>query len=86
MLLEELLGISNKRLKHIISGQNNLEYSSSDTDDVEEKPIDIISLDDISTDEDLMLIENDKEDIATTLGMIRTLFLSFLKTLPEMSV
>lgn len=64
MLLEELLGISNKRLKHIISGQSNVEYSSSDTDDAS-KPaevIDIISLDDISTDEDIMLIENAPEE------------------------
>lgn len=67
MLLEELLGISNKRLKHIISGQSNLEYSSSDTDDNVKSP-DVISLDDISTDEDLTLIETDPQELIATPG------------------
>lgn len=49
MLLEELLGISNKRLKYIFSGQNIDGESSSCTESEEEKPIDIISLDDITS-------------------------------------
>lgn len=57
MLLEELLGISNKRLKSILNGENlDAESSSTDSDD-DPKPIDIISLDDISTDEDLTFID-----------------------------
>lgn len=69
MLLEELLGISNKRLKHILSGQNNLEYSSSDSDDVRAID-DIISLDDISTDEDITLIEDNGQESGSTAGKI----------------
>lgn len=50
MLLEELLGISNKRLKYIFNGENvDRETSSSDTE--EDKPDDVISLDDISDDD-----------------------------------
>ncbi|KAJ8971742.1 hypothetical protein NQ314_000555 [Rhamnusium bicolor] len=49
MLLEELLGISNKRVKRIFNGQNLEEDSSSSTDPEEEQqPIDIISLDDVN--------------------------------------
>lgn len=53
MLLEELLGISNKRLKYIFLGQN-LEDDSSSSDPEEEKqpPADeVISLDDVSEDD-----------------------------------
>lgn len=50
MLLEELLGISNKRLKYIFNGQNLDEDSSTDPEE-DENPADIISLDDISDDE-----------------------------------
>lgn len=58
MLLEELLGISNKRLKYIFSGQN-LDEDSSSTDPEEEKqPIDIISLDDISDDDFVIDIDS----------------------------
>ncbi|KAB0802965.1 hypothetical protein PPYR_05151 [Photinus pyralis] len=53
MLLEELLGISNKRLTYIFNGEDvDRETSSSDS---EEDKIDIISLDDISDDDSLDL-------------------------------
>lgn len=55
MLLEELLGISNKRLKCIFNGENvNDDASSSSTDeDVKNVKMadDVISLDDISDDD-----------------------------------
>ncbi|XP_023029778.1 uncharacterized protein [Leptinotarsa decemlineata] len=60
MLLDELLGISNKRLKYIFSGQNLNEESSS-TDPEEEQPIDVISLDEISDDEFVIDLDSDKE-------------------------
>lgn len=47
MLLEELLGISNKRLKYIFEGKTLDEESSTD----EDQPVDVISLDDISDDD-----------------------------------
>lgn len=52
MLLEELLGISNKRLKCIFDGQN-LEEDSTDPEEEKskDKTSDIISLDDISEDD-----------------------------------
>ncbi|KAF5305518.1 hypothetical protein FQA39_LY01609 [Lamprigera yunnana] len=51
MLLEELLGISNKRLQYIFKGENaDRETSSSESDD-EKGCVDIISLDDISDDD-----------------------------------
>ncbi|XP_071051521.1 DNA ligase 1-like [Onthophagus taurus] len=50
MLLEELLGISKKRLKNILNGVN-VDESSSDSEE-EKEQIDIISLDDISDVED----------------------------------
>lgn len=53
MLLEELLGISNKRLKYIFTGQHLDGDSSSSTESEEEnQPIDIISLDDITDSDD----------------------------------
>ncbi|KAF5302473.1 hypothetical protein FQR65_LT08563 [Abscondita terminalis] len=53
MLLEELLGISNKRLQYIFKGENaDRETSSSESEDEEKEKIDVISLDDISDDED----------------------------------
>lgn len=53
MLLEELLGISNKRLKYIFNGQHVDEDTSSSTDPEEEnQPIDVISLDDITDSDD----------------------------------
>ncbi|CAG9827300.1 unnamed protein product [Diabrotica balteata] len=58
MLLEELLGISNKRLKYIFNGQNLNEESSST--DPEDQPDDVISLDDIS-DDDLEIIDLDQD-------------------------
>lgn len=54
MLLEELLGISNKRLKYIFNGQNLEEDSSSTDPEAEQQPIDVISLDDI-TDDDFII-------------------------------
>lgn len=48
ILLEELLGISNKRLKYIFEGKNLDEESSSSEDD---QAVDVISLDDISDDD-----------------------------------
>ncbi|XP_057668783.1 cylicin-1 [Diorhabda carinulata] len=57
MLLEELLGISNKRLKYIFNGQNLNEESSST--DPEDQSVDIISLDDISDDD--LIIDLDSE-------------------------
>ncbi|XP_008190353.1 DNA ligase 1 isoform X1 [Tribolium castaneum] len=60
MLLEELLGISNKRLKYIFNGQN-LDEDSSSTDPEEEKqPIDIISLDDVSDDDFVIDVDSVK--------------------------
>nr|CAI5853002.1 unnamed protein product [Callosobruchus analis] len=63
MLLEELLGISNKRLKYIFNGQNLEEDSSSTDPEDDQKPIDVISLDDISDDalEDVIDLDSDKE-------------------------
>ncbi|KAK5637890.1 hypothetical protein RI129_000176 [Pyrocoelia pectoralis] len=57
MLLEELLGISSKRLTYIFNGEDvDRETSSSDSDD----KIDIISLDDISDDDNLELNKSKK--------------------------
>lgn len=52
ILLEELLGISNKRLKYIFEGKILDEESSTDDDD---QSVDIISLDEI-TDDDFVVI------------------------------
>ncbi|KAL3278672.1 hypothetical protein HHI36_016208 [Cryptolaemus montrouzieri] len=57
MLLEELLGISNKRLKYIFNGQNLDEDSSSSTN--EDEPVDVISLDDVSDDEFVINVDDD---------------------------
>lgn len=51
ILLEELLGISNKRLKHILNG-DNIDTVSTSSDSELEQPIDVISLDDISDTDD----------------------------------
>nr|CAH7741687.1 unnamed protein product [Callosobruchus chinensis] len=63
MLLEELLGISNKRLKYIFNGQNLEEDSSSTDPEDDQKPIDVISLDDISDDalENIIDLDSDNE-------------------------
>lgn len=53
ILLEELLGISNKRLKYIFEGKILDEESSTDDDD--DQSMDIISLDEI-TDDDFVVI------------------------------
>lgn len=53
MLLEELLGISNKRLKKIFNGQPQDDDSSS-TEEENDKTADVISLDDI-TDDDFVI-------------------------------
>ncbi|XP_030767342.1 rRNA methyltransferase 2, mitochondrial isoform X2 [Sitophilus oryzae] len=58
MLLEELLGISNKRLKYIFEGKNLDEESSTD----EDQPVDVISLDDIS-DDDFVIISDEEGQI-----------------------
>ncbi|KRT85282.1 hypothetical protein AMK59_645 [Oryctes borbonicus] len=56
ILLEELLGISNKRLRHILNGDNIDTVSTSSESEQEQPPIDVISLDDISdTDDDFGL-------------------------------
>lgn len=55
MLLEELLGISNKRLKYIFEGKTLDEESSTD----EDQPVDVISLDDIS-DDDFVVISDEE--------------------------
>ncbi|KAJ8921992.1 hypothetical protein NQ315_008630 [Exocentrus adspersus] len=62
MLLEELLGISNKRLKYIFNGQN-LEEDSSSTDPEAEQPppIDVISLDDITDDDFIINLDSDDD-------------------------
>ncbi|GJQ73093.1 Nup154 [Trypoxylus dichotomus] len=52
ILLEELLGISNKRLKHILNGENVDIVSTSSESEHEQPPIDVISLDDISDTDD----------------------------------
>lgn len=59
MLLDELLGISNKRLKHIFNGQSLNEEDSST--DPEEQAEDIISLDDISDDDLVIDLDSDQE-------------------------
>lgn len=59
MLLEELLGISNKRLKYIFNGQN-LDEDSSSTEPDEGQPIDIISLDDVSEDDFVIDLDSGK--------------------------
>ena len=59
MLLEELLGISNKRLKYIFNGQN-LDQDSSSTDPEDEKQPDIISLDDVSEDDFIVEVDGGK--------------------------
>lgn len=51
MLLEEMLGISNKRLKYIFEGKTLEEESSTDEDHAE----DVISLDDISDDDFIVI-------------------------------
>lgn len=59
MLLEELLGISNKRLKYIFNGQSLDEDSSTTSED--NHPIDVISLDDISDDELVINVDDDED-------------------------
>lgn len=60
MLLEELLGISNKRLRLIFNGENiDREISSSESED-EKPPVDVISLDDISDDDDIEFMDVDE--------------------------
>jgi hypothetical protein len=61
MLLEELLGISNKRLKYIFNGQNLGEDSSSTDPEEEKQPIDIISLDDVSDDDFVIDVDSDQQ-------------------------
>lgn len=53
MLLEELLGISNKRLKKIFNGLPQDDDSSS-TEEEDEKTPDVVSLDDV-TDDDFII-------------------------------
>lgn len=72
MLLEELLGISNKRLKYIFNGQSLDEDSSSSTS--EDKPIDVISLDDIS-DDDLVINVDGNDYINVHINVVIILFL-----------
>ncbi|XP_018333433.1 uncharacterized protein LOC108742656 [Agrilus planipennis] len=61
MLLEELLGISNKRLGYIFNGENpDRESSSSESED--EKIAEVISLDDISDDDIEICIGPDDKD------------------------
>ena len=63
MLLEELLGISNKRLRYILDGvKADVESSSTDSEEEKQNPVDVISLDDIS-DEDFEIIEPDAENV-----------------------
>lgn len=57
LLMDELLGISNKRLKYIFKGQSDDVASSSNTDSEEEKPADdVISLSDITSGEDDVIL------------------------------
>lgn len=72
MLLEELLGISNKRLKYIFNGQSLDGDSSSSTS--EDKPIDVISLDDIS-DDDLVINVDGNDYINVHINVVIILFL-----------
>ncbi|XP_018561744.1 myb-like protein X [Anoplophora glabripennis] len=62
MLLEELLGISNKRLKYIFNGQNLEEDSSSTDPEAEQQPIDVISLDDITDDDFVIDLDSENEN------------------------
>lgn len=59
MLLEELLGISNKRLKKIFNGEPQDDDSSS-TEDEEVKPADVISLDDVTDDDFIIDLDSGK--------------------------
>lgn len=68
MLLEELLGISNKRLKYIFNGQHVNSDTSSSTED-ENPPIDVISLDDIS-DDDLLIEESSQHIQSDSQGVL----------------
>ncbi|KAL1505845.1 hypothetical protein ABEB36_005308 [Hypothenemus hampei] len=58
ILLEELLGISNKRLKYIFEGKTLEEESSTD----EDQPVDVISLDDVSDDDFVVISDDDETD------------------------
>lgn len=59
MLLEELLGISNKRLKGIFIGKPQ-EDDTSSTDEEEEKSPDVISLDDVTDDDFIIDLDSGK--------------------------
>ncbi|KAF2899388.1 hypothetical protein ILUMI_06783 [Ignelater luminosus] len=61
MLLEELLGISNKRLQYIFKGENVDRETSSSESEEEKQPIDVISLDDISDDDDIEFCIGEQE-------------------------
>lgn len=63
MLLEELLGISNKRLNYIFKGENVDRESSSSDSDAEKDVIDVISLDDISDDDITLCIPASESNI-----------------------
>lgn len=53
MLLDELLGFSNKRLRKIFRGEKITDSSSSDTDEDVKPDLEVISLDEISDDDNL---------------------------------
>ncbi|KAJ8961864.1 hypothetical protein NQ318_021482 [Aromia moschata] len=60
MLFEELLGISNKRLKCIFNGQKlDDDSSSTDPEEEQQKPIDVISLDDVTDDDFVINLDSD---------------------------
>lgn len=61
MLLEELLGISNKRLRKIFNGEPQDDDSSS-TEEEEEKPADVISLDDVTDDDFVIDLDSGEYD------------------------
>lgn len=64
MLLEELLGISNKRLHYIFNGEN-VDRDSSSSDSDEHQSVDVISLDDISSDDEILCLDDVRDDTKT---------------------
>ncbi|GLV45031.1 hypothetical protein CBL_14396 [Carabus blaptoides fortunei] len=63
LLLEELLGISNKRLRLILAGEHLDVNSSSSESEIETKPDDIISLDDITESSEICISDDNCMEI-----------------------
>lgn len=79
MLLEELLGISNKRLRKIFNGEPQDDDSSS-TEEEEEKPADVISLDDVTDDDFVIDLDSGKSTYPSNYEYYNIFFLDNEKT------